>query len=125
MKTILKTAAMALLATTIMAGVRIESVGVTAEDIPTYEGDPLFTVWTGTNSYTTAVGVSNIVSMATNSIVASQVSYTPTASIAATDVQGAIDEVAAEGWLLYDYGSNVWLRVSVSNYSFTVSEVAE
>lgn len=32
---------------------------------------------------------------------------------------------AVTGWLMYDYGSNMWLRVSVSNWSFTVWEVVE
>jgi len=32
---------------------------------------------------------------------------------------------AVSGWLLYDPGSNMWLRVSVSNWSFTVWEVVE
>lgn len=32
---------------------------------------------------------------------------------------------AVDGWLMYDYGSNMWLRVSVSNWSFTVWEVVE
>jgi hypothetical protein len=27
------------------------------------------------------------------------------------------------GWLLYDSGSNKWLRVTVSNYSYYISEV--
>lgn len=30
---------------------------------------------------------------------------------------------AVTGWLLYDSGSNKWLRVSVSNYSYYISEV--
>ena len=30
---------------------------------------------------------------------------------------------AVTGWLLYDAGSNKWLRVSVSNYSYYISEV--
>lgn len=30
---------------------------------------------------------------------------------------------AVSGWLLFDSGSNIWLRVSVSNLSFTVEEV--
>lgn len=29
------------------------------------------------------------------------------------------------GWLMYDPGSNMWLRVSVSNWSFTVGRVLE
>ncbi len=32
---------------------------------------------------------------------------------------------AVSGWLLYDSGSNVWLQVSVSNFSFTVHEVIQ
>lgn len=44
----------------------------------------------------------------------------------AADQIAAIPRVptnAVQGWLMYDPGSNMWLRVSVSNWSFTVWEV--
>jgi hypothetical protein len=43
---------------------------------------------------------------------------------AAINAYPPIPTNAVSGWLLYDAGSNKWLRVSVSNYSFTVWEVS-
>jgi hypothetical protein len=47
--------------------------------------------------------------------------------VASLDDIAAIPRVptnAVSGWLLYDAGSNQWLRVTVSNYAFTVWEVS-
>jgi hypothetical protein len=42
---------------------------------------------------------------------------------AATNAIPRVPTNAVTGWLLYDAGSNKWLRVSVSNYSYYISEV--
>lgn len=54
---------------------------------------------------------------------------TATERVDALALQTQLDSIraptnAVAGWLLYDAGSNVWLRVSVSNLSFTVWEVS-
>jgi hypothetical protein len=42
---------------------------------------------------------------------------------AATNAILRVPTNAVTGWLLYDSGSNKWLRVTVSNYSYYISEV--
>jgi hypothetical protein len=42
---------------------------------------------------------------------------------AATNALPRVPTNAVTGWLLYDSGSNKWLRVTVSNYSYYISEV--
>ena len=42
---------------------------------------------------------------------------------AATNAIPRVPTNAVTGWILYDAGSNKWLRVSVSNYSYYISEV--
>jgi hypothetical protein len=42
---------------------------------------------------------------------------------AATNAIPRVPTNAVTGWLLYDSGSNKWLRVTVSNYSYYISEV--
>jgi hypothetical protein len=47
----------------------------------------------------------------------------PTYPAVTNIARATIPTNAVQGWLLYDSGSNQWLRVSVSNYAFYVYEV--
>jgi len=61
--------------------------------------------------------------LATSASVVAATNPIPSWIAAATNAIPRIPTNAISGWLLYDSGSNRWLRVSVSNYSYYISEV--
>ena len=66
------------------------------------------------------------IAAATNPIpaaIAAATNPVPSWITAATNAIPRVPTNAVTGWLLYDAGSNKWLRVSVSNYSYYISEV--
>jgi hypothetical protein len=50
-------------------------------------------------------------------------STNPISAQTAAAIANATNAIVQAGWLLYDAGSNKWLRVTVSNYSYYISEV--
>jgi hypothetical protein len=50
-------------------------------------------------------------------------STNPIPAQTAAAIANATNAIVQAGWLLYDSGSNKWLRVTVSNYSYYISEV--
>ncbi len=72
----------------------------------------------GLTNYTLNTGAG-----ASGTVTLYRVSSVLTNSLAYVLPQRALPTNAVPGWLLYDAGSNVWLQVSVSNFSFTVWEV--
>jgi hypothetical protein len=50
-------------------------------------------------------------------------STNPIPAQTAAAIANATNAIVQAGWLLYDAGSNKWLRVTVSNYSYYISEV--
>jgi hypothetical protein len=73
------------------------------------------------SSNLTVNGAINIKGTNITDMIAASTNPIPAQTAAA--IANATNAIVQAGWLLYDAGSNKWLRVTVSNYSYYISEV--